>query len=95
MALLAAGFFGHVAGASITDLLCVLPALMLAAVLLAGRYPGERAIGRLRRALAPRRRARAPRARRPRARLAGDVRGGRLIGLSLAGRAPPLTAGCR
>jgi hypothetical protein len=67
-------------------MLYLLPALLLLLPLLARRYPGERLIGALRV-----RRARA------RARVAGALRGielpvphgGRLIAVSLAGRAPP------
>jgi hypothetical protein len=68
-------------------MLYLLPALLLLAVLLARRYPGERLLG----ALAGRR------ARRVRVRRASPLRrielpvphGGRLIAVSLAGRAPP------
>ncbi len=69
--------------------LTMLPALALAAMMLTRPYLGERAIARLR--------ARRPQPRvaaaigserlRPRASLA---RGGRLIAVALAGRAPPL-----
>jgi hypothetical protein len=70
-------------------LLCLLPAIALAVVLLARRYPGERvllALGRGRTARWPR-----PRSHLPcRARLVVMVvRGGRLIGSSLAVRPPP------
>ena len=72
-----------------TFLVAIAPLLALLLVLLAGRYPGERAIERLRLALRPR-----PR-RRSLARRLGPLaepmpwRGGRLIAVSLAGRAPP------
>ena len=75
--------------------LILLPALALAIVMLTRPYLGERAIARLRL-----RRENRPRpailsfpARRSPAR---SVRGGRLIALALAGRAPPLAlASCR
>ena len=73
------------------DLLTVLPALALAALMLVRPYPGERAIARLR----------SRRTQRPRlaagASLPGPcfaelaVHGGRLIAHALAGRAPPAT----
>jgi hypothetical protein len=75
----------HVGGLE-TGLLFLAPAFVLLVPLLAGRYPGERALS-----------ARAMPVRRtvafdlrlplPRARLA--PRGGLLVGCSLAGRAPP------
>jgi hypothetical protein len=81
-----------------TGVLTLLPAVVLAVMMLTRPYLGEQAIARLR-ARCPRRR------RRPRtvATLGGyrrpelDVaRGGRLIAAALAGRAPPLArAGCR
>lgn len=72
--------------------LCLLPALGLALVLLAGRYPGELVLTGLR----ERPRRRAPRAlaclcARTRA-SAVMPRGGLLIGCSLAVRPPPLCA---
>ncbi len=76
------------------SLLYLLPALVLAVVLLARRYPGECVIERLREARAARPRARAADALRPRQRPREHQRGGRLIAVSLAGRAPPLVAGC-
>jgi hypothetical protein len=67
--------------------LYVLPALLLAISLLARRYPGERLLLLLRvRRTRPRV---GVRARLPEVTLAGP-RGGRLIALSLAGRAPPV-----
>jgi hypothetical protein len=72
-----------------TDLLCVLPALLCGCLLLARRYPGERALI----ALQTRRQARWPRPRSvksTRARpIAAAVHGGLLIGRSLAVRPPP------
>lgn len=72
-----------------TDLLCVLPALLCACLLLARRYPGERALIALRR----RRPLRWPRARSAksgRARpITTAIHGGLLIGRSLAVRPPP------
>jgi hypothetical protein len=73
-------------------LLCLLPALALAMALLARRYPGERVLLALRRDAQP---ARWPRPRsctptRACARVVSRiVRGGRLIGCSLAVRPPP------
>ncbi|MEA2267460.1 MAG: hypothetical protein QOD55_1027 [Solirubrobacteraceae bacterium] len=69
-----------------TGLLFLAPAFVLLLPLLAGRYPGERALapllGRARRCV-----ANALRLPRPRPRIA--PRGGLLVGCSLAGRAPP------
>jgi hypothetical protein len=79
-----------------TGVLTLLPALVLAVMMLTRPYLGEQAIARLRRA---------GRSRRPRgvATLGGYLcpevavaRGGRLIAAALAGRAPPLAlAVCR
>jgi hypothetical protein len=70
--------------------LIMLPALLLAVVMLTHPYLGERIIRRLRV-----RRARRPRLGAHRVRLphlpVRAVRGGRLIAMALAGRAPPLT----
>jgi hypothetical protein len=75
-------------GALAPGVLMLLPALLLALVLLAGRYPGERLIERWRRARPSARQALvavlAPGRRSPQL-----VRGGRLIAAALAGRAPP------
>jgi len=62
-------------------------------VLLSGRYPGERALKRLREA---RRSATQHPAssRSPRQHAVALLRGGRLIAVSLAGRAPPCAAVC-
>jgi hypothetical protein len=71
-------------------LLCLLPAVALAIPLLARRYPGERVLLALRRGAEP---ARWPHPRscaHGRARVVSRVvRGGRLIGCSLAVRPPP------
>jgi hypothetical protein len=71
--------------------LMFLPALLLAAALFAGRYPGERLIARWAHAR--------PRARHAVAGVTAParpslhlLRGGRLIAVSLAGRAPPAFA---
>lgn len=75
-------------------LIAIAPLLLLLAALLADRYPGERVIGALRQFIdgAPRR----PRAAGPGLSnlfdLRHPVRGGALIGDSLAGRAPPVPA---
>jgi len=75
----------HVGGLD-TGLLFLAPAFVLLLPLLAGRYPGARA-------LAPRsvtvRRAAPFRLSLPRPRLRLAPRGGLLVGCSLAGRAPP------
>jgi hypothetical protein len=83
----------HGAGGSFGGLLYLMPALALAALLLGGRYPGERALERLRQALAPCPRARAASSLRPRRCPDARLGGGRLIAVSLGGRAPPLHAG--
>jgi hypothetical protein len=74
----------------LTGILCLLPALALAATLLAKRYPGERTLTRL---AAPGRRMRweRPHASVPRAArsFAVAVHGGLLIARSLAVRPPP------
>jgi uncharacterized membrane protein YfcA len=87
VALLAFGALGAVEPGALS----LLPALVLAVVLLAGAYPGERLIERWGRARKRRRRAMGlsvvsarPDGSRP--------RGGRLIAASLAGRAPPALA---
>jgi hypothetical protein len=78
-----------------TGALTMLPALVLAAIMLARPYLGEQAIARLR---ASRARRTAPAACDcPCSRSRGPVvaRGGRLIAAALAGRAPPAAlAGC-
>jgi hypothetical protein len=73
----------------------VLPALALAVVMLVRPYLGEGAIARLHARRQRRPRTVGPVAVRPRPH-AGIARGGRLIAMSLAGRAPPFAfAGCR
>jgi hypothetical protein len=75
--------------------LTMFPAMAFAVMMLTRPYLGERVIARLR-ARRPRRAGvvhASVRSRRPEMRVA---RGGRLIALALAGRAPPLAlAGCR
>jgi hypothetical protein len=72
-------------------LLYLAPAILIAALLLAGRYPGERvlarAVARVRAALPRRRRTNAPRPRPPRR---TTPRGGVLLSAGLAGRGPPV-----
>jgi hypothetical protein len=74
--------------------LTMLPALALASMMLTRPYAGERTLARLR----ARRTARpdqAPAAAAPERPPARMVRGGRLIAVALAGRAPPrVLAGC-
>ncbi len=82
---------GHTGGAVVTGVLHLLPAVLLALVLLSGRYPGELALERLRRAGTERVR-RASSSPTPRLHAAVALRGGRLIAFSLAGRAPPAVA---
>jgi hypothetical protein len=84
-------------GSLLLGLLTMAPALALAAVLLTRRYPGERVIVRLRtRRLGRRTAAARPSALLVRSRRRELAHGGRLIAVSLAGRAPPgLLAGCR
>ncbi len=94
LVLLLAAVLGHGSGASLDGLMYLLPALVLAVVMLGRRYPGERVIERLREARATRPRARAVSAPRPRQSPRTHRRGGRLIAVSLAGRAPPHVAGC-
>jgi hypothetical protein len=73
-------------------LLALAPLALLVAALLAGRYPGERALAtRLLRGR-PRRAGRAPRGgapRRPRRPFAAAPRGGRLVAAAIASRPPP------
>ncbi len=76
-------------------LVAIAPLLALLIVLLAGRYPGERALDRLRLTLRPRRRSRTLGRRLGALAEPMSWRGGRLIAVSLAGRAPPVGAGAR
>jgi hypothetical protein len=80
-----------VSAAVLHALLCLLPAIALAIPLLARRYPGERALLALRRGMEP---AQWPRPRSSEPARTGVVswvvRGGRLIGCSLAVRPPPV-----
>jgi hypothetical protein len=71
--------------------LALLPFLLLLASLMAGRYPGERALARMRARLRGKRRRPRPRPSFPEAdsHSTWHPRGGALIGSSLAGRAPP------
>lgn len=92
-ALLCAALDGRSLGALAMGLLYLLPAIALAFFLFLGRYPGERTLQRLQRALA------SPRSRPassplPRVHPVELLRGGRLIAVSLAGRGPPRAAVC-
>jgi hypothetical protein len=70
-------------------LLCLSPALALAIPLLMRRYPGERVL-LMRKRSEPARWPRPRSAQRPRRRVVAQVvRGGQLIGRSLAERPPP------
>jgi hypothetical protein len=87
-AVLAALGLAGAAGALGTGALTMLPALLLAAALFAGRYPGEQLLGRWA--------GRRPSVRRTISRIAAPARrcvapprGGRLVAAALAGRAPP------
>jgi hypothetical protein len=78
-----------------SGVLTMVPALALSFMMLARPYPGERAIARLRGRRLPQRSAADAIVGRPLRRRAHVVRGGRLIAVALAGRAPPLAlAGC-
>jgi hypothetical protein len=73
-----------------TDLLCLVPALLLGCMLFARRYPGERLLARLARPPAGKRR-RIGLSRAAVGRVASPMpRGGLLMGRSLAVRPPPL-----
>jgi hypothetical protein len=75
--------------------LTMVPALALAVLMLTRPYLGERVIARLRARRTRRRRLAATAGARLRPSV-GVARGGRLIAVALAGRAPPLAhAGCR
>lgn len=78
----------HVSGIS-EGLLYLAPTLLLAGLLLAGHYPGERLIARLAGHRRERRRARGGRPRLHRRPPRKAPCGGLLIALSLAGRGPP------
>ena len=82
---------GHAGDAVMAGMLHLLPAVLLALVLLSGRYPGELALERLRLARTgrPRRAVSSP---APSLYAAVALHGGRLIAFSLAGRAPPAVA---
>jgi hypothetical protein len=69
-------------------LLSLIPVLALVAVLVPGRYPGERVLSRARGTRRPPRRAPSATAR-PALPPILLVRGGVLVASSLAGRAPP------
>ncbi len=73
-----------------TFLAAIAPLLVLVLFLAAGRYPGERALERLRQILRPRPRSRLRASRLGPVAEAMPWRGGRLIAVSLAGRAPPV-----
>jgi hypothetical protein len=85
--LAALGIFGMLGPGALT----MLPALLLAVALFAGRYPGERLIERWARSR-PRPRAMISRALAPELPSPTLLRGGRLIAVALAGRAPPVLA---
>jgi hypothetical protein len=79
-----------------TALLYLAPLLVLAAALLAGRYPGEALLDRMatRRRRPPRlTAARAGGGAPPRGAARTPARGGLLLGRALAGRAPPALPG--
>jgi hypothetical protein len=81
---------GYSSHAVLTGLLYLLPALTLALVLLARRYPGERALLALRGERRAVRRRRAPlRVPTPRPAVLILARGGLLLARSLAVRPPP------
>jgi hypothetical protein len=77
-------------GLDVDGLLCLAPALVLAATLLGRRYPGERLLNALSGRARPRRARRASLPGPARARRDADVpRGGLLMGFALAVRPPP------
>jgi hypothetical protein len=78
-------------GAVAPGVLMFLPALLLAAALLAGRYPGEQLLARCVRAR-PRSRSANAGVPVPERQISVFPRGGRLIAAALAGRAPPVLA---
>ncbi|QEC49534.1 hypothetical protein FSW04_19470 [Baekduia soli] len=91
--LVAVGLLLQALGAGETGLLYLAPALLMAVPLLLGRYVGERHIAALAgrpRPRARRRRAAAPLT--PRGPRRAMLRGGRLVGSSLAKRPPPAAA---
>lgn len=77
----------------LTVVLGSLPALLLFAALAFGRYPGERALEKLRESTAgPAGRHGSAQPRKPHhLHVPHAIRGGRLIATSMAGRAPPLS----
>ena len=70
-------------------LLLLAPALLLAVLLLLGRYPGSGALARVLERRRPRRARAVARLAVPRADRRRRPRGGALLALALAGRAPP------
>jgi hypothetical protein len=86
-------FGWHPGSAVLVGVLYLLPAIVMGVVLLAGRYPGVRALERLRQTRASPT-GRPVSSRAPRQPGAQTLRGGRLIAVSLAGRAPPRAAVC-
>jgi hypothetical protein len=83
----------HSSSAPALGILYLLPACLLGVVLVSGRYPGESTLKRLRESLS----GRSPRpvsSQRPPEHPTELLRGGRLIAVSLAGRAPPPVAAC-
>jgi hypothetical protein len=83
----------HASGGVLHGALFLLPAAAIALALWRGWYPGERILDRLR--AAPTAGPERPcGVRTPRWLHADLLRGGRLIAVSLAGRAPPAAAAC-
>jgi hypothetical protein len=72
-----------------SDLLSLLPALLIAAVLFARRYPGERLLIAWSTRISRRRRRPGATARRSRRGASATPRGGLLLGFALAVRPPP------
>jgi hypothetical protein len=74
--------------------IALLPALLLLAALVAGLYPGESRLDRVRRRLRTGMRVAAPSCHSmPTAPERAGPRGATLLAFSMAGRAPPATAG--
>jgi hypothetical protein len=81
---------GPQCAAALSGVLYLLPAILVGIILLAGRYPGERALARLR--VAGMSRGRACEGRLRCEHPAEPLRGGRLIAARLSGRGPPAVA---
>ena len=95
LAVLAALALSHAVAGLGDGLLSVAPALALMVVLLGRRYPGEHLLHRLREARLVRSHRSPAAPMRPRLPWRAAPRGGLLLAVSRAGRAPPRVAGWR